>query len=143
MKFKILLLYTSVCNAFIFDKDCREDARQIKWIVKNNINNNLALKVNILQVKSKGMYEQIKQMDNKYFQSIKKEIVEKNKKDITIWEIDLFDNMDYLITTIDNKNFYYATIIYIDFHDEEIKNKIIFPDSTEYQLNTIYLEEKK
>lgn len=148
-------------NTFIFDNAKFDQFYQIKWRVRNNINNNFALRAHIVQIYSKDLLYKLKEIDAKTFEQQIQNLKTNHANDLTIWELDLIDQTDMPPTTIINQRGFYGIIVFVHHYNEGKINKIICPldsdailvelcdnnvavySKQQYQHECVYLKEEK
>lgn len=101
------------------------DHQQITIQTAQHINGKMALKLDIIQVYDKQIFENLKTLDANAFRDKKTQILFDNPDAISVWSFDFIDGQSksYQLPTARN---YWGIIIYLHFIDSA-ENRVVIP----------------
>ena len=130
---KLILACVSLtgCEApFSADLAPESDHQQIVITTGNNINEKLAIQIDLVQVYNNKVFEQLKTMDAKTFREQKDQLMLDNPDSFSIWTVDFIENQTKTYQLPVQRN-YWGIIIYLHFIDNP-QTRIIIPKNMKH-----------
>jgi hypothetical protein len=132
----IIALFLAACQApFLQDAAPESSNKRIGIQTLNKINDGMALRIDIVQVYKKELFETLKRMSAKNFREKRTEFLTNNPGEFIIWTFDMLEEKALYWKLPAHKN-YLGVIIFIHFNKEG-NDKIVVPKENNCWLLTI------